>query len=68
MDAGVGAGRAPGLELSVEIVEIAEAPRQEEVLADIALGPLDLALGLRPVGPTGARHGTVVAEQPDQGV
>ena len=66
VDPGVGDGRAPGLELGVEVVEVAEAPRQEEVLADVAVGPLHLALGLGPVGPAGARHGAVVVEQADQ--
>jgi hypothetical protein len=67
VDPGVGDGRAPGLELGVEVVQVAEAPRQEEVLADVAVGPLDLALGLGPVGPAGARHSTIVVEQADQG-
>jgi len=43
------------LQLSIQIVEIAEAAGEEEVLADIAIGSLDLALGLGSVGPAGLR-------------
>ena len=66
VDPRIGDLRAPVVELGVEIVEVAEAARQEEVLADVAIGPLDLALGLGPVRPAGARHGAVVVEQRDQ--
>lgn len=37
VDAGIGNVRAPGLELRVEVVEIAEGPGEEEVLADITV-------------------------------
>jgi hypothetical protein len=50
----VGNGREPVIELAVEIVEIAEAACDEEVLPDVAERTLDLDLGLgavRPVGP-----------------
>ena len=40
----------PMLQLSIQIVEIAEAAGEEEVLADRAIGSLDLALGLGSVG------------------
>jgi hypothetical protein len=39
---------APMVELGVEIVEVAEAARQPEVLPNVAVGPLDLALGFSP--------------------
>jgi hypothetical protein len=41
------------LQLPVQVLEIAEGARQEEVLADVAEGPLDLALGFGPVRPAG---------------
>ena len=63
---GIGDLRAPVVELGVEIVEVAEAARQPEVLPDVAVGPLDLALRLGPIGPAGARHGAVVVEQRDE--
>ena len=66
VDPGVGDGRAPGLELGVEVVEVAEGPGQEEVLADVAVGPLHLALGLRPVRPARPWHRTVVIEEANQ--
>jgi len=54
------------LQLSIQIVEIAEAAGEKEVLADIAIGSLDLALGLGPVGPAGPRLEAVVAGKIDQ--
>ena len=62
----VGQGGAPAVELAVEVVEVAEAPGEEEVLANVAEGPLDLALGLGAVRSAGARHGAVVGEQVDE--
>lgn len=62
----VGQRRAPAVELAVEVVEVAERAGEEEVLADVAERPLDLALGLGAIRPAGARHGAVVAEQVDQ--
>jgi hypothetical protein len=47
----VGDGREPVFELGIEIVEIAEASREEEVLPDVAERSLDLALGLGAVRP-----------------
>jgi hypothetical protein len=41
----------PMTELIVEVVEIAEGAAEEEVLADIAKWPLDLALCFRPIWP-----------------
>src|SRR5262245_65955525 len=54
------------LQLSIQIVEIAEAAGEKEVLADIAIGSLDLALGLGPVGPAGPRLEAVVAGKIEQ--
>jgi hypothetical protein len=48
MDAGVGDGVEPGAQLSVEILEISEGAAEEEVLADVAEGPLDFTFGLGP--------------------
>lgn len=42
----IGDGIQPMPELGIEIIEIAEGARQEEVLADVAERPLDLALCL----------------------
>lgn len=50
MEAHVGHRIQPVAELPVEVVGITEATAQEEVLADVAIWPLDLALGLCPVG------------------
>ena len=54
-------------ELRVEIVEVAEAAAEEEVLADVAERPLDLALRLGPVRPAGLRQEAVVAGELEQG-
>ena len=54
-------------ELLVEVVEIAERAAEEEVLADVAEGPLDLALRFRPIGPAGARLKTVMTGEVDEG-
>jgi len=44
VNADVGHGIEPGDELSVEVVEVAEAAAEKEVLADIAERPLDFPL------------------------
>jgi len=62
----VGDGVEPMAELAVEIVEIAERPRQKEILPDIAERSLDLALRLGAVGPTGPRMEAEVAGEVDQ--
>jgi hypothetical protein len=41
----------PMPELAVEVVEIAERAREEEVLADVPIGPLDLSLGFGRIWP-----------------
>ena len=66
MDADVGDGVEPIGELSVEIVEIAEAASEEEVLADVAERPLNLALGFGPVRPAGAGLEAIVLRQRQQ--
>ena len=66
VDAWIGDLDAPLVELVVEIVHVPEGPGQEEVLPDVSVGPLDLALGLGPVGPAGARKGAVVVQQRDE--
>jgi hypothetical protein len=53
VDTGIGDRVEPMPELSVEIIEVAERTAEEEVLANIAERPLDLALGLGPVRPAG---------------
>jgi hypothetical protein len=63
MHAGIGDGHAPVLELDVQIIHVAEAAAEEEVLAHVAEGPLDLALRLRPIGLAGPRRGPVMRQQ-----
>ena len=63
----VGHRGQPVLQLPVQVLEIAEGAGQEEVLADVAERPLDLALGLGPVRPAGFGMEAVVAGQIDQG-
>lgn len=43
----------PLAELPVQVIEVAEAAGEEEILAHVAEGPLHLAFGLGPVGPAG---------------
>ena len=67
MHARVGDHIEPSTELRVQIVEIAEGAAEEEVLANVAERPLDLALGFRPIGPAGARLEAVMAGEVDEG-
>ena len=67
MHARIGDGIEPMTELLVQVVEVAERAAEEEVFADIAERPLDLALGLGPIGPAGARLEAVVAGEVDEG-
>ena len=59
----VGHRAEPMGELGVQVVEIAERAGEEEVLADIAERPLDLTLGLGPVGAAGLRVEAVMPGQ-----
>ena len=45
----VGDGRAPPLELGIQILQVTEAAPQEEVLPDIAVRPLDFAFRIGPI-------------------
>ena len=63
VQADIGDGGQPVNELGVEIVEIAEAAAQEEVLADVAERPLHLTFGLGPIGPAGTGEEAVVLGQ-----
>ena len=67
MQADIGDRVEPVAQLGIEVVEIAEVTGQEEVLADIAEGPLDLALRLGPIGPAGFGLEAVVLGQGEQG-
>ena len=49
----VGDAVEPVAELAVEVIEIAERATEEEVFADVAERPLDLALRLGAIGPAG---------------
>jgi hypothetical protein len=66
VDPRVGHRVEPVAQLGVEVVEVLERAGKEEVLADVAVRPLDLALGLGPVGPAGLRVVAVVAGEVDQ--
>ena len=67
VDAHIGDLVEPLAELHVEIVEVAEAAAEEEVLADVAERALDLALRLGPVGLARLRQVAVVAGEVEQG-
>ena len=56
----------PLAELRVQVIEVAEAPGEEEVLADVAEGPLHLALRLGPIRPAGLGQEAVVAGEREQ--
>ena len=66
VDPRVGDLGPPGVELGVEVVHVPEGSGEEEVLAHVAVGPLHLALGLRPVGAAGAGHRAVVVQKRDE--
>jgi hypothetical protein len=66
VDPRVGDRVEPVAQLGVEVVEVLERAGKEEVLADVAVRPLDLAFGLGPVGPAGLRVVAVVAGEVDQ--
>jgi hypothetical protein len=53
-------------ELAVQIIEIAEAAGEEEVLPDVAERPLDFTLGLRAVRRAGLRVEAIVARKVDE--
>ncbi|AWV14853.1 hypothetical protein A3862_30080 (plasmid) [Methylobacterium sp. XJLW] len=63
VQAHVGDGGEPIAKLDVQVLEIAEATGEEEVLAHVAERPLHLSFGLRPVGPAGARQEAIVGGQ-----
>ena len=65
MHAHIGHLVEPLPQLLIEIIEIAEAAAQEEVLADVAIRPLDLALRLGPVRLARLRQVAVVAGKLD---
>lgn len=50
----IGDAVQPTPALVVQILRVAERPGQEKVLAEAAERPLDLPLGLGPIGPAGA--------------
>src|SRR3954454_15748641 len=66
MQAGIGHRVEPVAQLEVEVVEVPEAARQEEILADVAERPLDFSLRLWPVGTAGLGLETEVAGQVEQ--
>jgi len=67
MSSHVGDFVEPLVELAVEVVAVAEATAEEEVLPDIVERPFDLALCLGPVGLAGFWQVAVVAGELDQG-
>jgi hypothetical protein len=67
MGADVGNGVEPIGQLSIEVVEVAEAASEEEVLPDVAEWSLNLSLGLGAIRPTGAGLEAIVPRQRQQG-
>src|SRR5918994_3680026 len=63
VDPDVGDGVEPVDQLAIQIVEIAKAAAEEEVLPDIAEGSLDLALGFGPIRTTGPRLEAIMRGQ-----
>src|SRR5690606_38074550 len=57
---GIGDAVQPATQLLVQVVQVPERAGQEEVLADVAERPLDLALGLGPERQAGSRVAAVV--------
>ena len=62
----IGNGIEPMSQLAVQVVEIAERAGEEEVLTDVAEGPLDLSLGFGPVCPAGLWLEAVVSGEVDE--
>ncbi len=56
----------PITELGVQVVKVLERSGEEEVLADIAVRPFDLAFGLGPIGSAGLRVEAVVTGKIDE--
>ena len=53
-------------QLLIEIIKVAEATAEEEVLADVAIRPLDLPLGLHPIRLACLRQVAVVTGKLEQ--
>src|SRR4051812_35588799 len=66
VDAHIGNLVEPLAELHVEVIEVAKAPAQEEVFADVAERTLDLALCLGPISLAGLWQVTVMAGKREQ--
>jgi hypothetical protein len=66
LQARIGHGVEPVLQLHIQVIEIAEGAGEEEVLADIAERSLHLALGLGPIGPAGFRLVAIVPGKVDE--
>jgi hypothetical protein len=66
MQARIGDRGEPVGELPVQVVEIAEAAGEEEVLADVAERPLEFTLGLGPVRSTGSGMEPMMAGEVDE--
>jgi len=52
--------------LGVQVVEIAEGAGEEEVLANVPIGPLNLSLGFRPIRSAGLRLEAVMSGEVDE--
>ena len=63
MAAPIGDLLAPVSELLIKILQITKVAAQKEVLTDIAIRPLNLALGFGAIGSAGPGHGVVIAQQ-----
>lgn len=67
MDPHIGDRHQPVDELGVQIIEVAERPAEEKVLADVTERPLHLAFGFGPVGSAGLGVEAVMAGEVEQG-
>src|SRR6185437_6166551 len=56
----------PLAQLSIQVVEIAERAGEEEILADIAIGSLDLSLCFGPIRTAGLGLETIMSGEVDQ--
>jgi hypothetical protein len=66
VDAHIGDVVEPVAALLIEIRIIAKRPPVDKIVAEIADGPLDFALGLRPIGATRARREAPVVREPQK--
>ncbi len=62
----MGPSPKPGTRLRIEVVEVAEAAGEEEVLTDVSERAFDFPLRLRPMGTAGFRKNAAMTREVDQ--